>query len=148
MSLQADRFIYDAIKNDERVKTLTAGRIYNTYRPEKDEQEDAVPYIIVTFDGLQNERVSKDDDYESDTDQVTVSVLCVATDKRGCLYDLTQSVRSAVASHIREHASDYEEHYGTSIEGYDLTANAVQYDSAKPCLFQTLTYRIETYTEE
>lgn len=133
MSLVIDKFFYSALFSSERLYELTHSRIYNTARPEKDETEDVVPYIILTYEGMTNASDHKDTLWEGDEDTETVGVLCVA-ETREALAELTTEVRRIV----KEYAEDGDDELCPN--DYTISASAVQYDAAKPCVYQTLTY--------
>lgn len=132
-----DKFFYDVLRQSEAVTGIVSDRIFNTGRPEEDETEDRVPYIIVTFDGMTNDSPTKDD-VEGDSDTTRVSILCV-TKTRTQLAELTTAVRNAVMTSYNDGAEYAEQPFS-----YMLSANGVQYDMDKPCYFQTLQYQCNT----
>lgn len=133
MSLVIDKFFHSALSSSERLQELANERIYNPARPEKDEAEDVLPYIIVTYEGMTNVNDCKDTQWEGDEDTETVGVLCVA-ETREALAELTTEVRRIV----KEYAEDGDDELCPN--DYTISASAVQYDAAKPCVYQTLTY--------
>ena len=133
MSLVIDKFFRAALLSSERLHELTDSRIFNPARPEKDETEDVVPYIILTYEGMTNASDHKDTLWEGDEDTETVGVLCVA-ETREALAELTTEVRRIV----KEYAEDGDDELCPN--DYTISASAVQYDAAKPCVYQTLTY--------
>lgn len=135
MSLATDKFFIEALSNSEVVTSAFEGRIFDTARPEIDEEEDKIPYLIVTNEGVQNVTESKDDVCESDTDNVTISVLVVGRDRQD-LADLSQCVRNCLREAITEDEDE--------ILDYTFTAGPVQYDDMKPCHFVTLNYNCVT----
>lgn len=141
MSLQTDIAFNHALATDERLRTAVEGRIYNTAIPLPDEDADnvPVPYIIITYDGMTNDVATKDDPYEGDGDSVNISVLVVAA-TRSALADLMQMVRDTIHDYFVEHADEED----IIPMDYSLSATPVQYDSWKPCYFQTLTYQCDT----
>lgn len=143
MSLRTDQFFYNALRANEDIIDEVDGRIFNPARSTVDENEDRVPYIVITFDGLTNDASTKDD-VEGDTDTVNVGILCVADD-REALAELTEAVRTQ----CREYLASVEDN--PSATDYDLapydwtfTADPVQYDELKPCVFQQLHYQCST----
>ena len=78
-TIVADIAIVQALRS-ETVETLVEHRIFNTMRPEYDEQEDKIPYIIVTYEGMNNDNETKDS-IEGDEDVERVNVLIVAQDR-------------------------------------------------------------------
>lgn len=111
-------------------------RLYGTAIPMPDEDAEnvSVPYIIVTFDGLNNDQDTKDEPYESNDDRVNIGVEVTAKTLEG-LHDLTQMVRNTILSYFRENV--------TSVYDYTMSADAIQYDSMKPCYWQVLRYQCE-----
>lgn len=140
MSLITDKFFFDALRSDSSLCTLLDGRIFNPARATIDEEEDRVPYIIITLDSVQNDQGTKDD-VESATDTATVSILCVGTNREQ-LATLTQAVRTRCKEYYWAHRED-------ALSPYDwqFSAGPVQYDPMKPCVYQTLTYQCDTAAE-
>ncbi len=144
MSLITDKVFYAALTASETIVSATDGRIYNTSVPVPDAELDnePTPYIVITFDGLQNEGWTKDNTFEGDTDRVTVSIDVVA-ETREELGTLTETIRSQVISFFE--AYDPDGALAALIPaGYNLTASAIAYDSQKPCYYQTLQYLCDT----
>ena len=169
MSLQTDIIIYDALSADTELMAAIGDRLYCTAIPAPDLEAENTPcpYVIVTFDGLNNQDTTKDDPYEGGTDKVQISVI-VAANNRLELAELTQKIR-----HIIHEDFSYQWRYeGLRANGQQLTtsngfllrvlkdfdrmvrqmpqdytfsADAVQYDSMKPCYFQELHYLCDMY---
>lgn len=143
MSLAIDTIFIEALsENSELMERLgqtddSLARIYGTAIPLPD--EDAlnadVPYIIVGFDGLTNDSKTKDEPYEGEYDQVSISVEITANNLNE-LHELTQTVRDTILNFLRE--------YETPIADYQFSAQAIQYDSIKPCYWQVLNYLCDT----
>ena len=138
MSLATDSIFIAAIQSNHALVDRIGGRLYGTAIPLPDEDADnvPVPYIIVTFDGLNNDTDTKDCSYESDYDRVNIGVE-VTGETIDDLHDLTQTVRDTILSYFRENE--------TAVSDYTFSADAVQYDSLKPCYWQTLRYQCEVY---
>ena len=150
MSLATDSIFTTALQSNSDLMatlgyvapTLTdkgkPARLYGTATPLPDEDLDnvPVPYVIVTFDGLNNDAGTKDDRYESEYDRVNIGVE-VTGETINDLHDLTQVVRDTILSYFREHE--------TVVNDYTFSADAIQYDSLKPCYWQTLRYQCEVY---
>jgi hypothetical protein len=138
MSLATDSIIIAAIQSNPALVERIGSRLYGTAIPLPDEDADnvPVPYIIVTFNGLNNQNETKDDVYESNYDTVNIGVE-VAGETIDDLHDLTQEVRDTILSYFREHE--------TAVKDYTFSADAIQYDSLKPCYWQTLRYQCEVY---
>lgn len=134
--LATDSIIIAALAADADIMDVVGGRLYGTAIGLPDEEAENVPcpYLIVTFDGLTNEGLTKDSSWEGDTDRVQVGVT-VAAATLGALHDLTQMVREAVSGYLVETE--------TAVEDYQLTATGIQYDSLKPCYWQVLNYNCE-----
>lgn len=138
--LDTDSLLVLAIQSDERLTSNIGNNIFSTAVPVPDEELDNVPlpYIIVTYDGMTQDNGSKDNfDFEADTDINTCRVEVVA-DSRESLARLISWARNA----IREFLSEKSEDYG--VEDYTVSAGRVDYDPAKPCYYQDLTYQITT----
>ena len=143
MSLITDKVFYNALRSNAELVAAVDGRIESTSIPVPDEEflDTPVPYIIITFDGLQNEGQTKDS-YEGDTDRVQVSIE-VAADTRDDLGSLMQMVRDTVLSYF-ENTSEEADDFSLVPLDYTLTAGAVGYDSMKPCYYQTMAYNCDT----
>ena len=138
MSLATDSIFIAAIQSNPALVERIGGRLYGTAIPLPDEDADnvPVPYIIVTFDGLNNQNQTKDDVYEGSYDTVNIGVE-VTGETISDLHELTQEVRDTILSYFRSHE--------TAIIDYTFSADAIQYDSLKPCYWQTLRYQCEVY---
>ena len=136
MSLHTDSVFISAISSDTALMGKIGGRLYGTAIPMPDEDADntPVPYIIVTFDGLTNDNMTKDDEMESIYDTVSIGIQVVAA-SLSALHELTQDVRDAVRAYI---ATDE-----TIVNDYTFSAASIQYDSWKPCYWQTLRYQCD-----
>lgn len=115
-------------------------RLYGTAIPLPDEDVDnvPVPYVIVTFDGLTNEGLTKDDSFEGMQDAVTIGVTVVAGTLEA-LHGLTSQVRDVIAAYMPA----YEGADGPV--DYQFTAGRIEYDSVKLCYWQGLTYQCSVY---
>ena len=138
MSLATDSIFIAAIQSNPALVELIGGRLYGTAIPLPDEGADNVdvPYIIVTFNGLNNQNQTKDDVYESNNDTVNIGVE-VTGKTIDDLHELTKAVRDTVLAYFRANH--------TNVEDYTFSADAIQYDSLKPCYWQTLRYQCEVY---
>jgi hypothetical protein len=150
MSLATDSIFTTALQSNSDLMatlgyvapTLTdkgkPARLYGTAIPLPDEDLDnvPVPYVIVTFDGLNNDAGTKDDRYESEYDRVNIGIEVVGKTLED-LHGLTQMVRDTVLAYFRANH--------TNVEDYTFSADAIQYDSLKPCYWQTLRYQCEVY---
>ena len=153
MSLATDSIFTTALQSNSDLMatlgyvapTLTdngkPARLYGTAIPLPDENLDnvPVPYVIVTFDGLNNDTGTKDDRYESENDRVNIGIEVVGETLKD-LHDLTQMVRDTVLGYLRANH--------TNVEDYTFTADAIQYDSLKPCYWQVLRYQCDVYNRE
>ena len=136
MSLATDSIFVTALKANAELMGLVSNRLYSTTiaMPDKDLNNAPIPYIIVMFEGLNNDVTTKDDEMESDTDVVNVSVE-VATKSRKALSELTKEVRQTIYNYLRRE--------DTAIEDYQFSAERVNYDQTKPCYWQVLNYRCD-----
>ena len=150
MSLATDSIFTTALQSNSNLMatlgyvapTLTEkgkpARLYGTAIPLPDEDADnvPVPYVIVTFDGLNNDAGTKDDPYESEYDRVNIGIEVVSKTLED-LHGLTQMVRDTVLAYFLANH--------TNVSDYTFSADAIQYDSLKPCYWQTLRYQCEVY---
>lgn len=147
MSLITDAIFVKALRsNASLIEQLPAGDVYNTAiaLPEEEADNAPVPYIIVSFDGLQNADMTKDDDFEAESDNVQIGVtICAET--RPQLGEIAMAVRRTVREYFREHqGDDSDEDFDLIPEDMGLQAGPVQYDSLKPCYWQQLNYQCDT----
>lgn len=147
MSLQTDIIFVKALRsNADLIAQLPAGDVYNTAIALPDEKIDnaEVPYIIVSFDGLNNQDSTKDSSFDGLTDMVTVGIE-IAAKTRPQLAELAIMVRDTIRDYFRQHvASRDDEDYQLIPNSYQLQAQQVQYDSLKPCYWQQLAYQCDT----
>lgn len=145
MSLITDKVFYNALRSNAELVALVGGRIESTSIPVPDDQLDnePVPYVIITFDGLQNEGFTKDNDFEGDTDKVQVSITVTAR-SRDELGNIMQKIRQTVIEYFEDTESHAWDDYSYIPQNYTLTASSVEYDGDKPCYYQTLTYNCDT----
>lgn len=147
MSLQTDIIFVKALRsNAELIAQLPAGDVYNTAiaLPDEDLDNAEVPYIIVSFDGLNNQDSTKDSSFDGLTDMVTVGIE-IAAKTRPQLAELAIMVRDTIRDYFRQHvASQDDEDYQLIPNSYQLQAQQVQYDSLKPCYWQQLAYQCDT----
>ena len=144
MSLATDSIFITALQSNSELlealgydpETGEPARLYCTAIPLPDEDAEnvPVPYVIVTFDGLTNDHGTKDDRYESEYDTVNIGVEVTARNINE-LHELTQTVRDAILSYLREN--------DTAIMDYNFAAQQIQFDSLKPCYWQMLTYQCD-----
>lgn len=141
MSLEIGKFFIKALNANSALVSAAGGRIFPVARTTEDEQLDKIPYIIMQPEGLTNEGQSKDD-AEGDTDLCNVSLLVCSSSYQD-LVTLTQSVRQTIHEAFLNGISDVT--WSFAIDGYDFSADAVNYDPQKPCHWQTLRYTIYTH---
>ena len=144
MGLSSDSIFIAALTSSQEVMQAVDGRLYSTAIPMPDEDAEnvPVPYVIVTFNGLNNEGTTKDDPFEGDTDVVQIGVEVTAINREQ-LAELTQLVRSTIHDYLTEDVDDERQ----TIDDYQFSAEAVQYDSLKPCYWQTLRYQCDVYNK-
>jgi len=144
MSLLTDKIFVRALRSNQALMNqLPDGDVHNTTIAVPDEDLDNVelPYIIVSFDGMNNMNQTKDD-YEGEIDSVTVSIEAAAR-TRPELGNLMTDVRQIVCDFFLT-LSDDDPDFDLIPLDYSLSANQVQYDALRPCFFQTLTYVCDT----
>lgn len=141
MGLSTDSIFIYALSASEDIMQAVDGRIYGTAIPMPDEEADnvPVPYIIVTFNGLNNIDETKDDMYESDYDSVNIGIEVIGK-TLGHLHDLTEMVRDVIHQYFVNNE--------TPVEGYQFSAQPIIFDSEKPGYWQVLNYQCEVYNHE
>lgn len=145
MSLITDIIFVRALRsNSELMEALPAGDVYNTTiaLPDEEVLNAPVPYIIVSYDGMQNDSQTKDDSYEGDTDNVQIGIE-IAAKTRKQLGELATQIRETV-SEFFENLPDDDPDFDLVPLNYNLTAQGVSYDSDKPCYWQVLNYQCDT----
>lgn len=145
MSLLTDIIFVKALRsNATLIEQLPAGDVYNTTiaLPDEDVDNAPLPYIIVTFDGLQNDVETKDDPFEGETDNVTISIE-IAAKTRPELGELAEAVRHTLHDYFVE-ADPEDEDFDLVPADYQFTAQQVNYDALKPCYWQVLSYQCDT----
>ena len=152
MSLQIGKAFISALRSNTDLlqvlggkgKDLEGARIFSVARPQEDESQDKIPYIIIQPQGL-TAQTDKDGYEEGDND--TVSILIVAAHYTTTaingkieigLVELSQMVRDTIATML------VEEHDGFQIDDYSLTVGPTQMDVQKPCYFHEFTYQTNT----
>lgn len=147
MSLQTDIIFAKALRsNADLIAQLPAGDVYNTAiaLPDEDADNAKVPYIIVSYDGLNNQDSTKDSSFDGLTDMVTVGIE-IAAKTRPQLAELAIMVRDTIRDYFRQHVTlRDDEDYELIPNSYQLQAQQVQYDSLKPCYWQQLAYQCDT----
>lgn len=145
MSLITDKVFFNALKSNAQLVQDVGGRIYSTAIPTPDDEllNEPVPYIIVTYDGLQNEGWTKDNSFEGNNDKVNIGIL-VAAEDRESLGVLMEDIRKTVIEYFEDTVGHVKEDYDLVPDEYSLTASAIQYDSLKPCFWQSLNYACDT----
>lgn len=147
MSLLTDIIFVKAIRSNANIiSQLPDGDVYNTAIALPDEEADnaEVPYIIVSYDGLNNQDTTKDSAYEGLTDTVTIGME-IAAKTRPQLAALAIMARQTIETYFQQHVGNpQDEDYDLIPNSYTLAAQPVQYDSMKPCFWQRLTLTCDT----
>ena len=97
MGLDTSALFYRILSGTAELEKLTDGRIYSIAipMPEENINESLVPWVIILFDGLNNDEATKDDPFESSTDTVQISIE-IAAQTPDDLMDLAQLVRYTI----------------------------------------------------
>lgn len=147
MSLKTDIVFVKALRsNAGLIGRLPVGDVYNTAiaQPDEDADNAPLPYVIVTFDGLNNQDTTKDSSFGGMADRVSIGIE-IAADTRGELAEIAVSVRNTVEEYMQAHVADTgDADFALIPDQLELQAQAVQYDPMKPCYWQRLTYLCET----
>lgn len=154
MSFQTDMAFYRALTlpvevkdgkiQENPVKEAVKGRIFPTAIavPEEQLENEPVPYIVITYDGMQSNTFTKDGT-EGHFDTVQIGIEAAAAD-RWELARLMQLIRH----HVRRYFESTDDEGDDEIPiDYDLTAGPVAWDELKPCYFQTLRYNCTTFNK-
>lgn len=172
MGLDTDKLFIEMLQADETLMQQIGGRLYGTAIPMPDEDADnvPVPYVVITFDGLTNGDSTKDMSYDANTDTVQIGVT-VCAENREQLAELTRRIRRTIFKEMqwlyayapladREHvlledrnsfhlkvvaSEDYV--YSHVPFDYRFSAQAVQFDSLKPCYWQVLNYSCDVQND-
>ena len=149
MSLQTDLIFIAALQQSEDVAAVLGDRIYPTAipRPDAEVQNEPVPYVIVTFEGIQPDEQTKDDDFDQEDETVQIGVTIVA-ETREKLANVSELVRRTIKEYFEKlkgtDPADLDEYdqemlpllpYSAKPSGGQIT-----YDPDKPCSWMTLTY--------
>ena len=145
MSLITDKVFYNALRSNTAIMQAVSGRIENVAIPVPEEQllNEPVPYLIIAFDGLQNDGFSKDNSFEGHNDKVQVSIHAAA-ETREQLGDIMQEVRQAVIEYFEDTENHTWDDYELVPTNYTFSASAIAYDDMKPCYYQSLIYNCDT----
>jgi len=149
MSLITDKVFYAALKSNAELVGLVGDRIESTAIPVPDDEflNEPVPFIIITFDGLQNDGFTKDNSYEGCEDTVQIGIE-IDAENREQLGVIAEMVRATVISFFENYTppTDPGAEDLTQLipDNYTFSAGPIQYDPIKPCFFQTLTYNCDT----
>jgi len=137
MSLATDSIFYDALSGSSDIVAAVSGRIYGTAipLPDEDAENTPAPYVIITFDGLNNDSQSKDCPFEGEYDTVTIGIE-VTAETLTALHNLAHLIRATIRQYMEDNS--------TEVEDYQFSAQAIQYDSLKPCYWQRLTWQCST----
>ena len=95
MSLGTDIIFVKALRsNPDLMAKLAAHDVYDTSIEVPDEEflNVAIPYIIITFDGLTNQDGTKDDEFEGDTDTVNIGIEITAKTKQEVIDPTSQCI--------------------------------------------------------
>lgn len=144
--LNIDTYFHGALRSSDIISEIFDGRIYNTGRSSFEEDEDRIPYIIITYEGGETQDTDTKENVIEDLDTARVSVLCVA-EEREELASYMEEIESTIALRMNTKVNDFEqeEKFSFGIDSANHSASPVQYDPEKPCYYQTLTYVCKTF---
>lgn len=141
--LNIDIYFHKALSSSTKISEIFEGRIYNTGRSTFEEDEDRIPYLIVTYEGGETQDINSKELVVEDLDTARVSVLCVA-EEREELASYIEEVEDTIAQSMNSKSFD-EDEFNFGIDSATHSASPVQYDPEKPCYYQILTYICKTY---
>ena len=143
--MELDEIFYAALTSDSSVTAIVPKeRIKSTcfeVSPEKNDNPPS-PYIIVTYDGFQNQNTTTDDLWEGDEDRVQVSVE-VAAVKPNDVKGIIRLVRKSIQTYM---TNLYEDRQKTP-QLESLSSDGIAWDWLKPCYYQRLTYQCTTQSD-
>lgn len=147
MSLQTDIIFVRAIKsNPDIIKGLPAKDVYNSSltMPDEDMDNADLPYIIVSYNGMQNDDSTKDNEYDGMNDSVQILIEIVARTREE-LANIIITVRHTIENFFIEHVDDdSDDIYSLIPTSTVVSASRVNYDSDIPCYWQSLNYICDT----
>ena len=153
MGLLTDSFFITALRsNTTLVAQLPAGDFYNNVAfPDENMVNVELPYIIVNNDGGGNLAETKDDMFESNEDNVTISIRVVARSRQD-LADMVLAVRKTIRDYIIATQTRISNDTATGDdnlcpEEYSLQFSEVAFDMLKPSHTQILYYQCQTTNE-
>jgi len=151
MSLQTDVIFVKALRsNSDLIEQLPAGDVYNTAiaLPEEAADNAPIPYVIVSFDGLNTDDSTKDTVYDALTDDVQIGIVVVAK-TRPQLAELVIAIRNTIRNYFCSVIADPQhEDFALLPNSYTFSANDVKYDGDKPCYWQVLTFKCVTEPDQ
>lgn len=167
MSLQTDIIFFDALSADTELMQSIGSRLYNTSIPVPDVEllNEPLPYVIITFDGLNNDDQTKDDVYEGFTDKVQIGIEVMASTREE-LGSLTTAIRRIIHDDFNwvwryeelraagepvktsdgfklRVMRDFDEMARQIPSSYVFSAGQVGYDPDKPAYWQQLHYQCD-----
>lgn len=133
MGIGTDRLFFDILRADAQFMQRIGGRLYNTVigKPDIDELNEDVPYVIIMFAGLVNDEGTKDDPFESDTDTVNIEIELTANDPDE-LTELAMMIRRIVHKAMTDNM-DAEEPDPAMPTDYRFSTSDKTYVYEKPC---------------
>ena len=135
MGLDTSALFYRILSGNAELEKLTDGRIYSVAiaMPEMDIDNSLVPWVIITFQGLNNDEATKDDPYESSMDTVEIGIDITANTPDD-LMAMSQLVRDII------HDEFVNGDTFNGIYDYKFSAGPMGYDDVTPCFEQVLHY--------
>lgn len=147
MSLQTDIIFTKALRSNAALMAmLPAKDVYNTSiaLPDVDADNAPTPYIIVTYDGMQEQDGTKDDVFHGGGDTVNIGIE-IAAKTRPQLAAIASLVRSTIVEYFISHVHNPSDEDDRLIPSQmHMNAQAVNYDPDKPCYWQVLQYICDT----
>ena len=143
--MELDEIFYKALIADSNVTAIVpTNRIKSTCFEVSPETADntPIPYIIVTYDGFQNQNTTKDDIWEGDDDRVQVSVEVAAVNPIN-VKKIIKMVRKSIQTYI----TNMYESGQTTPQLESLSSDGIDWDWMKPCYYQRLTYQCTTQSD-
>ena len=147
MSLCTDIIFVQAIKSDTALLGRLAARdVYNTSiaMPDEDMDNAPLPYVIVAQGEGANDNSTKDD-YEGDTDTVSITIE-VAARTRPELGSLAHDIRKTIRRYFIAERENGEQADMVPLD-YQFGFDPVTYDPLKPCYWMRLKYQCDVIND-
>lgn len=141
-TLNIDLFFFAALQQSEAVREMVKDRIFDTYRSTTAENEDKLPYLIITTGEAQADPDTKDD-FVATVARGMVSVLVCAKDTKQ--FARLQSLVLQAVETANETDDIYDDHEEWDFPHLHIEPRPLDKmaDPEKPCLFREIQFLCE-----